>query len=124
MLYEKRIKRLKLNSLSNRDLMPGICLNLTKSNLELSFNDISKTSIASLFYKNSFNFKLFSFEFDGCNTNNGKDLFKIKLNKIEYKKDLVNLSQNIQLVSLKMEVNYILEVIYLILFEQKSKYIL
>lgn len=93
--------------------MPGICLIRSKSNLEIYFNDIYKTSVSSLFIKNTYSIKIYSFNYDYCLNylkDEEKQLFAINLNKLVYHKDNFKLNISHQLVLLDLGTDYILEV--------------
>lgn len=72
------------------------------------FNDNHKTAISSLFYYNTLlTVKIYSFEFKECHFSKTNS---IKINELVYFKDNIKLDQSIQLISLKVNTNYLLEV--------------
>ena len=103
----------KLNELKGKQYtIPDLCFINDKSNLKLMFNDNHKTAISSLFYYNTLlTVKIYPFEFKECHFQTNSKTNSIKINGLVYFKDNIKLDQSIRLVSLKVNTNYLLEVI-------------
>lgn len=104
--FQNKNLNLPRSSSTNRDILPRLCFNHFKANLEIKFIDTSKTSISSLFYNNTYTVQIYSFDFD-CKTNYNST--RINLNKLVYSNNNLKLNSLIRLNTLKLDELYLLE---------------